>query len=189
MTEPKLAQEPKVDLGVKAGQDTKEPGRENPKYLWRSGEMVEWDKATVHISQLGWTAISSVFEGIRAYWNNDRQELYVFHLDAHLKRLSQSMKIMRMTSPFSKEELSEAITGLLKANEFRGDAYVQPLAYFGGGIPGYLAVLERPGEIVITARPSASELSAPKVVHCNISSWNRISDNVMPPRAKAITNY
>ena len=53
MTEPKLAQEPKVDLGVKAGQDTKEPGRENPKYLWRSGEMVEWDKATVHISQLG----------------------------------------------------------------------------------------------------------------------------------------
>ena len=189
MTEPKLAQEPKADLGVKAGQDTKEPGRENPKYLWRSGEMVEWDKATVHISQLGWTAISSVFEGIRAYWNNDRQELYVFHLDAHLKRLSQSMKIMRMTSPFSKEELSEAITGLLKANEFRGDAYVQPLAYFGGGIPGYLAVLERPGEIVITARPSASELSAPKVVHCNISSWNRISDNVMPPRAKAITNY
>jgi len=77
----------------------------------------------------------------------------------------------------------------LKANEFRGDSYVQPLAYFGGGIPGYLAVLERPGEIVITARPSASELSAPKVVHCNISSWNRISDNVMPPRAKAITNY
>ena len=189
MTEPKLVQEPKSDLGMKAVQETKEAGRENPKFLWRSGEMVEWDKATVHISQLGWTAISSVFEGIRAYWNKDRQELYVFHLDAHLKRLFQSMKIMRMTAPFSKEELSEAIAGLLKANEFRSDAYVQPLAYFGGGIPGYLAVLERPGEIVITARLSASEMSTPKVVHCNVSSWNRISDNVMPPRAKAITNY
>jgi branched-chain amino acid aminotransferase len=189
MTEPKLAQEPKPDLGIKGRQDAKEPGPENPKFLWRSGEMVEWDKATVHISQLGWTAISSVFEGIRAYWNEDRQELYIFHLDAHLKRLAQSMKIMRMTSPFSNEELKDAISSLLKANAFRADAYVQPLAYFGGGIPGYLAVLERPGEIVITARPSASGLDEAKVVHCNVSSWNRISDNVMPPRAKAITNY
>ena len=108
MTEPKLVQESKADLDAKAGQEAKEPGRENPKYLWRSGELVEWDKATVHISQLGWTAISSVFEGIRAYWNTDRRELLVFHLDAHLKRLFQSMKIMRMTSPFSKDELSEA---------------------------------------------------------------------------------
>jgi len=189
MTEPKLAQEPKADLGIKGGQDTKDPDRENPKFLWRSGEMVEWDKATVHISQLGWTAISSVFEGIRAYWNDDRQELYIFHLDTHLKRLARSMKIMRMTSPFPNEELKDAIASLLKANEFRADAYVQPLAYFGGGIPGYLAVLERPGEIVITARPSASGLDESKVVSCNISSWNRISDNVMPPRAKAITNY
>ena len=137
MTNPKLVQESAAGSSDKVTQDAKEPGRENPKFLWRSGEMLEWDKATVHISQLGWTAISSVFEGIRAYWNNDRQELYVFHLDAHLKRLFQSMKIMRMTSPFSKEELREAIIGLLKANDVRGDAYVQPLAYFGGGIPGY----------------------------------------------------
>ena len=72
-----------------------------PKYLWRSGELVEWDKATVHISDLAWSAISAVFEGIRAYWNPDQEQLYVFHLDAHIKRLFQSMKIMRMTSPVS----------------------------------------------------------------------------------------
>ena len=173
----------------KEGQQTSVTDRESPKYLWRSGEMVEWDKATVHISMLGWTAISAVFEGIRAYWNAGSRELYVFHLDAHLKRLFQSMKIMRMTSPFTHEELRGAITELLRANEYRCDAYVQPLAYFGEGIPGYLAVLERPGEVVITARPSTSNLDAAKVAHCNISSWNRISDNVMPPRAKAITNY
>jgi len=173
----------------KTGQPSETDLRETPKYLWRSGELVEWDKATVHISALGWTAISSVFEGIRAYWNPEHKELYVFHLDAHLKRLFQSMKIMRMTSPFSHKELVQSIIELLSANEYRADAYIQPLAYFSGGIPGYLAVLERPGEVVITARPSESNLSTPKVVHCNVSSWTRISDNVMPPRVKAITNY
>ena len=61
------------------------------KYLWHSGKLVEWDKATVHASSLGWSAISAVFEGIRAYWSPRNEELYVFHLEAHLKRLAQSM--------------------------------------------------------------------------------------------------
>ena len=173
----------------KVGQQPESSTTENPKYLWHSGKLAEWEKATVHVSMLGWTAISSVFEGIRAYWNADHGELYIFQLEAHLKRLFQSMKIMRMTSPYSKDELAGAIVSLLKANEYRRDAYIQPLAYFPGGIPGYLAVLEQPGEVVMTARPASSNLGEHKVVHCNISSWTRISDNVMPPRAKAITNY
>jgi branched-chain amino acid aminotransferase len=173
----------------KQAQKTTAAGSESPKYLWHAGELVEWDKAMVHISMLGWTAISSVFEGIRAYWDSEQQELYVFKLEAHLKRLFQSMKIMRMTSPYTHQELSEAIGALLRANEYRADAYIQPLAYFAGGIPGYLATPEQPGELVITARQAPSNLTSPRVVHCNISSWTRISDNVMPPRAKAITNY
>ena len=177
MTEQKLRQHPAT--GSEA----------SPKYLWRAGDLVEWEKATVHISTLAWSAISAVFEGIRAYWNPDHQQLYIFHLDAHLKRLVQSMKIMRMASPHSKEEMANSICTLLRANGSRSDTYIQPLAYFGGGIPGYLAVLEQPGEVVVTTRPAASGLAEPKVVHCNVSSWTRISDNVMPPRAKAITNY
>jgi branched-chain amino acid aminotransferase len=150
---------------------------------------MEWDKATVHISMLGWTAISSVFEGIRAYWSPEHQQLYIFHLEGHLKRLFQSMKIMRMACLYSKPELAQAITSLLCANEYQEDAYIQPLAYFTRGVPGYQAVIEDPGEVVITTREAPSNLGAGKVAHCNISSWNRISDNVMPPRAKAITNY
>ena len=173
----------------KTGQRSESSSQDTPKYIWRSGELVEWEKATVHISALGWTAVSAVFEGIRAYWNPAGQELNIFHLDAHLKRLFQSMKIMRMVSPYSQKALVQSIRELLQANEYQADAYIQPLAYFGGAIPGYLATLEQPGEVVITARHTESNLSNPKVVHCNISSWNRISDNVMPPRAKAITNY
>ena len=179
-------QKASTSSGRRAWWDGEQP---TPGFLWRSGEMVEWEKATVHVSTLGWSAISAVFEGIRGYWNPGRQELYLFQMEAHLKRLFRSMKIMRMSSPYSQEVLVEAVAGLLRANEYRCDVYVQPLAYFGGGIPGYLAVLEQPGEVVITARPATSELGESKVVSCNVSSWTRISDNVMPPRAKAITNY
>ena len=177
MTEQKLKQEPKTI------------SQNPPKYLWWSGDMVEWDKATVHISMLAWSAISAVFEGIRGYWNAEREQLYVFHLEAHLQRLLQSMKIMRMTSPYSTEELAQAIASLLRANESRSDTYVQPLAYFGDNVPGYMAMLEQPGEILMTTREAPSGLDATKVVHCNVSSWTRISDNVLPPRVKAITNY
>ena len=177
MTEQKLKQQPKAET------------EDHPKYLWRSGDMVEWDKATVHISKLAWSAISAVFEGIRGYWNAEREQLYVFQLEAHFKRLLESMKIMRMTSPYSTEELTQAIVSLLRANECRSDTYIQPLAYFGDNVPGYLAMLEQPGEILMTTRESPSGLDASKVAHCNVSSWTRISDNVLPPRVKAITNY
>ena len=163
--------------------------QEPPKYLWMSGELVEWDKAMVHASMLGWTSISMVFEGIRGYWNAEQEQLYIFQLGAHLRRLSQSMKIMRMTSPWREEELARRIVELVKANEFHGDCYIQPLAYFGEGTPGYLPVLERPGEITIFSRQSTSVLGSGAVVSCGVSSWNRLADNVMPPRAKAIANY
>ena len=160
-----------------------------PKYLWMSGKQVDWDKATVHASKLGWSSISMVFEGIRGYWNPQQEQLHIFHLEAHIKRLFQSMKIMRMTSRWTSDELVQSIVKLAKNNEFRDDCYIQPLAYFGDDVPGYLAVVEMPGEIAIISRKASSNLGTGRTSTAGVSSWSRISDNVMPPRAKAISNY
>jgi len=162
---------------------------EPPKCLWMSGEMVDWENATVHASMLGWSSISMVFEGIRGYWNSDQEQLNIFRLDSHLQRLMRSMKIMRMTSPWSVEELTSAVIDIAQTNEFRGDCYIQPLAYFGEGTPGYLSAGGRPGEVAIFSRKSTSILGAGETITCGVSSWSRISDNVMPPRVKAIANY
>ncbi len=163
---------------------------ENPAYVWMSGELIPWDDAVVHSSTLGWSAISMVFEGIRGYWNTEEEQLNIFHLELHLERLIRSMKVMRMTSPWSVDELKQSIIDLVQANQFRDDIYVQPLAYFGGSTtPGYLPVSERPGDITIFNRQIGSVLGSGQTVSCGISSWTRISDNVMPPRVKAIANY
>jgi len=162
----------------------------DPSYVWMSGELVAWNDAVVHSSTLGWSAISMVFEGIRGYWNSEDEQLNLFHLDLHIQRLLRSMKVMRMTSPWSVDELKQAIVRLVQANEFRDDIYVQPLAYFGGSTtPGYLPVSERPGDITIFNRQVGSVLGSGHVTSCGVSSWTRISDNVMPPRVKAIANY
>ena len=150
---------------------------------------MEWDKATVHASRPGWSVISMVFEGIRGYWYAEHEKLYIFHLDAHRKRLMQSMRVMRMRSPWTTQELSQHILELVKANEFRGDIYIQPTAYFGEGTTGYLAVQERPREIIIHNRAASSTLGSGNAVTCGVSSWNRITVSDMPPRVKAVANY
>ena len=170
--------------------DTHGLAGEEPKYVWMSGERVPWQDANVHASTLGWSAISMVFEGIRGYWNAESEQLNIFRLEDHMKRLLRSMKVMRMTSPWSVAELTAAVIDLVQANEFRDDVYIQPLAYFGGSTtPGYLAVEEQPGDITIFNRQVGSVLGAGRTVTCGVSSWTRISDNVMPPRVKAIANY
>ena len=145
----------------------------DPKYVWMSGERVAWDDAVVHASTLGWSAISMVFEGIRGYWNAEEEQLNIFHLELHIERLLRSMKIMRMTSPWSVAELKRAIVELVQANQFRDDIYVQPLAYFGGSTtPGYLPVSERPGDITIFQ--PANRLNARIGAHSEL--WRKFVD-------------
>ncbi len=130
-----------------------------------------------------------MFEGIRAYWNPEHRELYVFRVPDHLKRFRQSIRFMRMADTYGVERLGEAIRELFCANEMREDAYCQPLAYMGKTIPGFLAAEDIPSEVFITNRAAASNLGTGRVLHCAVSSWTRIGDNALPPRAKAITNY
>jgi branched-chain amino acid aminotransferase len=60
------------------------------------------------------------------------------------------------------------------------------LAYFGRGSP---VAGERPEELLITTAPASSALKSGKTKTAAISSWTRISDNVMPPRVKTEANY
>jgi len=161
----------------------------DPAYLWLSGRLVPWSEATVHITQVGWPAVSAVFEGIRAYWNEERRTLYVFRLDDHLKRFANSMKVMRLVPSLTMAEIAAGLCELLRANGLAEDSYCQPLAFPTSIMWGSRAVLERTPEVVITTRPSPSALLSGRAGRAGVSSWTRISDNVLPPRVKALANY
>ncbi|HEX9077392.1 MAG TPA: branched-chain amino acid transaminase [Anaerolineae bacterium] len=160
---------------------------ENPQYVWVDGKLTRWNEATIHITNVGTAGVSSVFEGIRSYWNDAARKLYVFRLDAHLERFAQSIRLMRMKQPYSNAEIKAGVLALLRANESVGDTYVRPLAFVESALFGS-ASSDVP-RIVLNSTPWASRLKNGKVSHACVSSWSRITDNVMPPRVKASSNY
>ena len=93
----------------------------NYPYLWRDGALVEWEHATTHVSSIGHTSISAVFEGIKAYWNEQSEQLYLFRMAEHYKRLCESAKIAVLSMPYSVEAWCAATLDLLRSNSVRND--------------------------------------------------------------------
>lgn len=163
--------------------------RANMQYLWWSGERVLWDDAKVHVTGIGWPALTAVFEGVRAYKARDGKATFLFRYDAHLARLWRSMRFMHIASRWSIEELTEATRELIRANGVIDDLYVMPLAYGMSGNRGVTAMDTQPADIYITTRVVGSKFPDPTPEAVMVSSWTRINDNIMPPRIKAVVNY
>jgi branched-chain amino acid aminotransferase len=161
----------------------------HPTYLWWNGEQVRWEDATVHVTDLAWSTVGAVFEGIRGYWNENQQELYVFRLQEHMDRLMDSMRLVRLPTTYSADDLLAATLTLLRDNESREDTYIRPLAYSAGTSGKRLSDAPADAALLINTNPMPSKLSSGETMKVKVSSWTRISDNVMPPRIKNISNY
>lgn len=160
----------------------------HPAYLWWNGRQVRWEDATIHVTEIGWSTVGAIFEGIRAYWNAEQEELYVFRLPEHMRRFAQSMKLVRLQQNHSTEALIEAIVNLVRDNGDREDIYIRPLAFRGGEGKGFSS-FGTESQILINTHANPSHLLTGKVQNLCVSSWTRISDNVMPPRVKNLSNY
>jgi branched-chain amino acid aminotransferase len=161
----------------------------SPAWVWWQHRLVPWDEATVHVSELGWSAVGAVFEGVRAYWNDEHGELYVFRLEEHCNRLLRSARAVRLPLPYSAGELADVTIAVLRANDAREDTYVFPLAYPLEADDKRFDPRDLRGELVVTTKPMPTRLGRGVTYHGKVSSWTRISDNVMPPRVKSLANY
>ncbi|MBI3966445.1 MAG: branched-chain amino acid transaminase [Chloroflexi bacterium] len=161
------------------------------KYAWIDGEFVPWDEARVHVSTQTVLRGANVFEGVRAYWKAGDEELYVFKLPEHMRRLEQSMKVLRIRLPYGVDTIAEASVELLRRCEYREDIHFRPTVYVGQAAPGDdFGVTEKTffgAFIIAVPRPQKEDLKTG--LHVGVSSWQRISDHAMPPRVKAGANY
>lgn len=160
--------------------------------VWLNGTVVP--PAEARVSVFTQTALrgANVYEGIRAYWSEERQNLHVWKLEAHLRRLFQNMKVVRMTPPYPPEALHQAVLDWIRANRFREDIHFRLVAYFGDG--GSVGVRSyRPDEIdtgaFIIGGPRRHDEALEQGLRVCVSSWRRISDDTIPPRVKAGANY
>jgi branched-chain amino acid aminotransferase len=154
-----------------------------------NGTYVPWAEAKIHVNSPAVLTGANVFEGVRGYANLDEGQVYVFRLPEHMARLWQSMKVMRMSPTFSREQMAAVCTGIVATNGFREDVQIRPTVYFGEG-PIYAYKPEKiKTEAFVLATGRRSTLADEKGIACCVSAWRRISDNVMPPRVKAGANY
>ena len=159
-----------------------------PAYVWIDGGLTPWNEAHVHVTALGWSTMSGVFEGIKAYWNDSDGQLYGLQFKEHYDRFARSMKMMRMETSFTPDDLSRASAQLLQANECREDNYVRPLAYFAD-VTWFGSARGERTSIVIHTAPFKSGLGSGRTVRACVSSWTRIGENQLSPRIKCISNY
>ena len=156
--------------------------------IWMSGELVDWADAKVHIGVHGLHYGTGVFEGIRCYETATGPA--VFRLGDHLTRLHNSARLIQMEIPYSVEEIQAACNELIGANGLP-ECYLRPVAYYGYGELG-VAARGNPVEVVIMSWPWAPYLGEESLktgIRAKISSWQRVSPNIVPHVSKATGVY
>ena len=157
------------------------------KYVWLDGEIVPWEKATVHVFTHALHYGTGVFEGIRAYKVDE--EVLVFRLKDHIKRMAESAKIYNFDMPFSEEEICDATLELIRKNDFHSSLYIRPIAFKGvGGIN--LDARATPTSCSIIAFPYQKYFDAAKPgLDVSVSTWRRLGEPAVPAMAKACGHY
>jgi branched-chain amino acid aminotransferase len=156
--------------------------------IWMDGELVDWDKAQVHVLTHALHYGTAVLEGIRVYSTD--QGRVVFRLTDHIKRLADSSKLIALDLKYSVDELVEATKTLLRETGLE-EGYVRPLVYRGFGEMG-VNPLNNPTQVLIACWPWGayhSPEAAEKGIRVCVSSWERINDNSLPPASKTTANY
>jgi len=155
-------------------------------YVWMDGKMIPFDDAKIHIFSPTARYGTNAFEGLRAYWNAEKRDLYSFRIREHCQRLFETMKIMRLNIEYSLSDCEGLLVEVLRKNNFQEDLHIRHTVYVGG-FGGYDS--RKPTGMAIVPRPLERLYDLEKGVRCSISSWVRISDNCVPPRAKVGSNY
>jgi branched-chain amino acid aminotransferase len=159
-----------------------------PKYAFFEGEFVPIEKARVSIMTHTFNYGTGCFEGIRAYWNKEEEQLFIFRMREHYERFHRSCHILLIELPYSVERLSELTIELLCREGYREDAYIRPLAYKATeGIGVRLHDLE--DQFAVFAIPFGRYIENEEGAKVCVSSWRRISDNAVPARAKITGAY
>lgn len=159
------------------------------KYVWMNGELVPFEKATIHVLTPALHYGAAVFEGIRAY-NTDKGPA-VFRLKEHIERLFDSAHVFGFRKfPWTIEQIVDAVKQTVKANGFN-DCYIRPLLYLDGG--GWnLNVDNGKPSLAIAVWEWGNYLgeeALAKGIRANISSFTRHHPNVSMTKSKVAGNY
>lgn len=156
------------------------------KFVWFDGKFIPLSRANVPITTHAIHYGTSIFEGIRAYWNSEN--LYIFRLEDHIKRFRQSGQFYSIPLKFTNDQIIDALIRLCKKNNMKQSCYIRPF-YFVGQYGINLHVNETAPTHVAAFMFPFGDLFNKNGISVGISSWRKFSDQSTPPLAKMGGNY
>ncbi|MGH7677459.1 MAG: branched-chain amino acid transaminase [Gemmatimonadaceae bacterium] len=156
--------------------------------IWRDGQLINWEDATIHVLSHAVHYGSSVFEGVRCYEGPNGGA--IFRAREHMRRLHDSCKIYRMPMQYSVDELVQAMVDTVAANELR-ECYIRPIAFRTGETMGVYGANLPIETFIITWRsgPYLGHEAMTNGADVRVSSWRRAAPGTFPTMAKAGGNY
>lgn len=161
---------------------------QDPKYAYFKGEIIPIENAKVDIRTNALQYGTAVFEGIRSYYNQDTGKNYVFRMKEHYERFFKNASILMIKIEKSISEICDITLELLKKEGYKEDSYIRPFAY-NSGLKIGPKLIDNEQDLFIYTIPLGEYLDLNKGIDVCVSSWTRIPDNCIPPRAKISGSY
>jgi branched-chain amino acid aminotransferase len=158
-----------------------------PKFAFFEGHIVPYAEAKVGVMTHALNYGTACFGGIRGYWNEEEQQLFVFRPHDHYKRFLNSAKILCMQLGYTAADLVNLTLDVLRAEGLHQDVYIRPLAYIAEEGIG-VRLHDVRSALTIFAIPFGSYMTEAGA-HVTFSSWRRVDDNAIPPRGKISGAY
>lgn len=156
-------------------------------YVFYQGEFPEEKDVSINMRSKAFNYGLVCFEGIRAYWNEEEEQLYGFCFEAHYKRLLESAVCLNMKVPYTAKELSDITKELLRKNNCKTGTYIRPMVYKGANTLKP-TLLDDDDRILIYTQPLGSYAGKDEF-RVAVSSWRRVTDTSLPARTKASAAY
>lgn len=154
---------------------------------YHRSDFVDDADATISVRAKAFNYGLGCFGGVRAYWDETQDELYVFRLADHVERLFESAHILGLEPAVSRDEVARIICEVLRRNEAREDHYVRPL-FFVDSDELSPTLTDVPVSLSVYCLPLGRYFKAESIDLC-VSSWRRVADNAIPARAKPTGAY
>ena len=159
-----------------------------PKFAYFEGKIVPYSQAKVGVLTHALNYGTAAFGGVRAYWNDEDEQLYLFRPLDHFHRLLNSAKLLMMQFDLTEERLTEITIELIRKEGHRCDVYVRPLVYKADEAIG-VRLHNLRDEITIVSIPFDKYVSNDTNAHVGFSAWRRVDDNMIPARGKISGAY
>jgi len=157
-------------------------------YAFFNGQIVPIEEAKVSVMTHSFNYGTGVFGGLRGYWNDEEEQLFVFRPHDHFKRFLQSAGLIRIELHYTPEQLTHILTELLRTEGWRENVYIRPLAYKSTELIG-VKLHDLDDAVAMFSLPFGRYIENEEGAHVCFSAWRRVDDNAIPARGKIIGAY